>query len=255
MGPGAGPAREQGGGESPNLITNVVTTVATVPDVAMTTPIHQDLADKDLLPGEHLVDSGYPSAELIVNAAAVFGITLVSPLLLDQSTQARTGEGYDKAAFSFDFDAQIGTCPQGATSSSWTASQQDGHDAIVVSWAASTCKDCPVRRLCTSGRRRQITIRSRELHEALASARAEQTTQQWRARYAARAGVEGTMRQATHVTGVRRARYIGLAKTQLEHNIAATAINMIRMDAYWTGHPLDRTRSSHLTRLDFTLTA
>ena len=109
--------------------------------------------------------------------------------------------------------------------------------------------------LCTSGWCCQITIRSRELHEALASARAEQTSAQWKARYAARAGVEGTMRQATHVTGIRRARYLGLPKTQLEHNIAAAAINMIRMDAYWTGHPLDRTRSSHLARLDFTLTA
>jgi transposase len=67
--------------------------------------------------------------------------------------------------------------------------------------------------------------------------------------------VLGAMRQATHVTGIRRARYLGLPKTQLEHNIAAAAINMIRMDAYWTGHPLDRTRSSHLARLDFTLTA
>jgi hypothetical protein len=38
------------------------------------------------------------------------------------------------------------------------------------------------------------------------------------------------------------------------HNIAA-AINMIRMDAYWTGHPVDRTRSSHVARFDFTLTA
>jgi hypothetical protein len=37
--------------------------------------------------------------------------------------------------------------------------------------------------------------------------------------------------------------------------IAATAINMIRLDAYWTGHPLDRTRSTHLARLDFTLAA
>ncbi|MGH3620342.1 MAG: hypothetical protein ACRDQ5_00930 [Sciscionella sp.] len=32
-------------------------------------------------------------------------------------------------------------------------------------------------------------------------------------------------------------------------------INMIRLDAYWTPHPLDRTRSSHLTRFDITLTA
>lgn len=39
----------------------------------------------------------------------------------------------------------------------------------------------------------------------------------------------------------------------LEHTLAAAAINMIRLDAYWTGHPLDRTRTSHLARLDFTL--
>jgi hypothetical protein len=49
--------------------------------------------------------------------------------------------------------------------------------------------------------------------------------------------------------------YLGLPKTRLEHNLAAAAINMIPLDAYWTGHPLDRTRTSHLARLDFTLTA
>lgn len=254
-GPGTGPARAAGRGEPPNLVTNVVTTQATVPDSAMTTPVHQDLAGKDLLPGEHLVDSGYPSAELIIDAARVFGITLVSPMLLDTSAQARAGAGYDKAAFAFDFDARQATCPQGVTSSTWNPCRQHHDEAIVVSWPKNACMPCPARQLCTSGRRRQITIRPRELHEALAAARAEQTSAQWKARYAARAGVEGTMRQATHVTGIRRARYLGLPKTQLEHNIAAAAINMIRMDAYWTGHPLDRTRSSHLARLGFTLTA
>jgi len=254
-GPGTGPARAAGRGEPPNLVTNVVTTQATVPDSAMTTPVHQDLAGKDLLPGEHLVDSGYPSAELIIDAARVFGITLVSPMLLDTSAQARAGAGYDKAAFAFDFDARQATCPQGIASSTWTPCRQRHEEANVVSWPATACLPCPARQLCTSGRRRQITIRPRELHEALAAARAEQTSAQWKARYAARAGVEGTMRQATHVTGIRRARYLGLPKTQLEHNIAAAAINMIRMDAYWTGHPLDRTRSSHLARLGFTLTA
>ena len=63
------------------------------------------------------------------------------------------------------------------------------------------------------------------------------------------------MRQTTHVTGIRHARYRGLPKTALEHNLAATAINVIRLDAYWTGRPLDRTRSSHLARLDFTTAA
>jgi transposase len=249
--PGAGPGR----GDRPNLITAVATTEATVADAAMTTAIHEQLAGKGLLPGEHLVDSGYPSAELIVHAASVFGITLVSPVLLDTSAQARAGAGYDKASFAIDFDARQATCPQGVTSSSWTACKQHQDEAIVVSWPKKACTPCPARQLCTSGQRRQVTIRPRELHEALASARTEQTSAQWKARYAARAGVEGTMRQATHVTGIRRARYLGLPKTQLEHNIAAAAINMIRMDAYWTGHPLDRTRSSHLARLDFTLAA
>ena len=259
--PGAGPSAsrtadagpQEGRGDRPNLITAVATTEATAGDAAMTTPIHQQLADRDLLPGEHLVDSGYPSAELIVHAARVFGITLVSPLLLDNSAQARAGAGYDKAAFDFDFGARKATCPQGIASSSWTACRQHQDEAIVVSWPITACAPCPARQLCTSGQRRQVTIRPRDLHEALAAARAEQTTGQWKARYAARAGVEGTMRQATHVTGIRRARYLGLPKTQLEHNIAAAAINMIRLDAYWTGHPLDRTRTSHLARLDFTV--
>lgn len=108
------------GGDRPNLITGVATTAATVADTAMTTPIHDQLAGKGLLPGEHLLDSGYPSAELITHAARVLGVTLISPLLLDHSAQARAGTGYDKAAFVVDFDTQQATCPHGTTSSSWT---------------------------------------------------------------------------------------------------------------------------------------
>jgi len=67
-----------------------------------------------------------------------------------------------------------------------------------------------------------------------------------------RAGVEGTIRQTSHVTGIRSARYKGLAKTRLEHAIAGTATNLIRLDAWWTGKPLDRTRTTHLQRLHLT---
>ena len=91
--PGTDPAPGAGRGDRPNLITGVATTEATVADAAMTTPVHQQLEERQLLPGEHLVDSGYPSAELIIHAARVFGITLVSPLRLDNSAQARAGAG------------------------------------------------------------------------------------------------------------------------------------------------------------------
>ncbi|MEU3283233.1 hypothetical protein [Streptomyces antibioticus] len=46
------------------------------------------LNDHGLRPGEHLLDSGYPSAGLI-HAAARQGTTMVTPALLDHSPQAR----------------------------------------------------------------------------------------------------------------------------------------------------------------------
>jgi Transposase DDE domain len=56
---------------------------------------------------------------------------------------------------------------------------------------------------------------------ALADARARQNTDQWKTTYAVRAGVEGTMRQTTHVTGIRTARYRGLPKTCPEPSVVA----------------------------------
>jgi hypothetical protein len=84
--------------EPPNIITNVATTDATVPDSAMTEPIHRTLAARGLLPGERYIDSGYPSAELVLTSLRDFGIALISPVLLDTSPQARAGAGFDPTA-------------------------------------------------------------------------------------------------------------------------------------------------------------
>ena len=46
----------------PDLTTQVLTTPAPVPDCVMGPAIEQDLADRDLLPGTHLLDSGYVDA-------------------------------------------------------------------------------------------------------------------------------------------------------------------------------------------------
>jgi hypothetical protein len=234
---------------APNLVTHVATTQATVPDVAMTEPIHDSLDAKNLLPGEHVVDAGYTAADLLL-AARARGVTLLGPLLADTSPQARTG-GYTTAAFTIDWENGHARCPQGATSTSWSPCIQNGTEAIVVKFDAATCRACPTKTLCTTATRsgRQLSLRPRPVHEAVQQARAAQTTDQWHNDYKIRAGVEGTMRQATHVTGIRHARYLGLPKTTLEHNLAAAAINLIRYDAWLTGKPLDRTRTTHLQRL------
>jgi Transposase DDE domain/Transposase domain (DUF772) len=239
----------------PHLIVNVETTDATVPDSQMTAPIHARLAGRDLRPAEHYVDSGYPSAELLVSSLAGFGIALVTPMLADTSPQARAGAGFDRTAFAIDFDAQQATCPQGHASSSWNPVTQRGTDTIVITFAKGTCGPCPVRAQCTTSAsgRRQLTLHPREIHQAQLAARATQGTKDFQARYALRAGVEGTIRQGVAVTGMRHARYRGLAKTRLEHTNAAVALNLIRLHAWWNGHPLDRTRTSHLARLELAL--
>jgi transposase len=251
----AGDDPDTGRPAAPNLITSVATTEAAVPDVAMTGPVHDMLDAAGLLPGEHAVDAGYTSGDLLL-AARARGITLIGPLLADTSPQARAG-GYTTGAFTIDWEHHQVTCPQSATSIIWSPCRQRGTEAIVVRFAAATCQACPAKSMCTRSSRsgRQLSLRPREVHEAIAAARATQTTSHWKAQYNIRAGVEGTMRQATHVTGIRRARYLGLDKTRLEHNAAAAAVNLIRLDAWWTGRPLDRTRTSHLQRLDFTTAA
>src|SRR2546429_2135410 len=72
---------------TPNLITNVATTPATVPDVKATTPIHHSLHERGLLPAEHYLDSGYPSADTITTARTTYGITPPTPALLERSPQ------------------------------------------------------------------------------------------------------------------------------------------------------------------------
>ena len=240
----------------PNLITHAATTDATVTDHQMTTAICGDLARKNLAPGRGYLDSGYLSAAVVVSALSTWGIALIGPLLAGTSAQARAGAGYARADFTVDYDAKTVTCPQGKTSASWTPCAQRGKDAIVATFSPSDCGPCPARSLCTTSgkKRRQLTVLPRDLAEAQAAARAAEKTIPFQAGYARRAGVEGTMHQAAS-HGARRARYRGLPKTRLDHVYMAVALNLLRLEAYWTGTPLDRRRTSHLARLELGLVA
>jgi transposase len=241
----------------PNLIINVATTCSTVPDVKATNDLHADLAERGLLPAEHYLDAGYPSAETITTALDTYGVTMITPACRDTSPQARAGQGFAKDAFTIDWTTRQVTCPQGNTSLNWSRASQHGTKVIVVKFGAHACDPCPVNAQCTTSKRgrRQLTLRPQELHEALARNRAEQTTKTWQDTYALRAGVEGTIHQAIAITGIRHARYRGQPKVRLQHAFTAVALNLIRLDAWWNGHLLDRTRTSHLTRLDHTLAA
>ena len=66
---------------------------------------------------------------------------------------------------------------------------------------------------------------------------------------APRAGVEATMSQGVRAFELRQSRYIGEAKTHLQHIWTALAINVVRLVAWWHGERPAPTRISQFARL------
>ena len=64
-----------------------------------------------------------------------------------------------------------------------------------------------------------------EDYEALAHARRRQKTAEFKKEYSKRSGIEGTISQGVRGFHLRQSRYIGLAKTRLQHILTAAAIN------------------------------
>lgn len=226
--------------EGPNLITHVATTPATTQDVNLTTSIHANLAERDLLPAEHIVDAAYVSSEVVVGSRAEHDIELIGPVPPDTSWQARENTGYDVAQFVVDWQAEQVTCPHGKTSRLWRAGESERGQPIITIWFdQADCGSCTVRGSCTTSevRPRVLKLRPQAQHEALKTIRQAQTTDEFKQRYARRAGVEGTIAQGTGRFGLRRTPYRGLAKTHLHHILVAIAINLTRFVAWLDDTP------------------
>ena len=180
---------------------------------------------------------------------------LVGPARPDVSWQAQADQGYDIAHFTIDWEARRVTCPEGRTSAVWTPGvDRWGNEVIHTEFARRECLACRSRPLCTRARTegREMTLRPRALHEALQAARQRQETPEWKAEYARRAGIEGTVSEGVRGFGLRRCRYVGLAKAHLQHVITAAAMNLSRLAVWLAGVPHGRTRASRFARLALT---
>jgi hypothetical protein len=94
-----------------------------------------------------------------------------------------------------------------------------------------------------------MSIRPQAQHEALLAGRQREQTKEYKAEYAKRAGVEGTIAQSVRTTEVRRSRYVGQAKTHLAHLMAAAVINIMRLLRWLAGEPKVQTKLSPFARL------
>lgn len=234
----------------PHLITNVETTTAPEQDVSMTTTIHQALADKGCLPETHLVDAGYVDADLLVESQTEYKINLLGPVR-SFPQQAGKENRFTHEDFQIDWQRQTVTCPNQAVTIRWRQILDKwGKDVIQARFSLKNCRSCPLRSRCSDSKSARIlSFRPQRQFEALQAGRKQIKTEAWQKEYAQRAGIEGTISQGTRGFGLRQCRYIGLAKTHLQHILTAAAINITRVDAWFTGKRRARTRVSHFKAL------
>jgi transposase len=236
----------------PNLIINVETSVATSADVEMTPVIHARLDQNNLLPEEHFVDTGYVNAQNLVDSKLNFNVDLVGKVPPGTSWQLTAQSGFEQNCFTIDWDLKRVDCPMGKQSKFWRETVDNNNNPLIkVEFDSKDCGICSSRSQCTRAKKlpRRLTLKPQELHLALHDARIRQESESFKLDYKTRAGVEGSIAQATGRYQLRRCRYIGLAKTLLQHVITAAAINLSRMWDWWQGVPRSQTRVSRFAQL------
>jgi transposase len=228
-------------GDSPNVITDVVTMPATSSDASVLPGIHTRLQHRGLRPDRHLVDGGYTSLVHLERAEREHRITVIGPLPGNPTHQHRKAEGFARDDFHIDFDRRQVTCPQGQISRGWhgpyLTSSPTAAPLIVARFTKSQCQPCPVRAQCTTSRAssRSVGFPPKELLELQLRNRAERQEPAWHKRYAVRSGIEGTIFEFTHGHGMRRCRYRGQSKTHLQHVLTAIAVNIERLSRQPSG--------------------
>ena len=238
--------------DAAHLITHVLTCAAMEQDMTSTAEIHERLAAKGLLPDEHFVDSAYVDAALLVGSRRDHGVSLEGPVRGVANRHTGAAQGFAQRDFTIDWERERVTCPRGRTSVTWRAGLDEvGAPRIQAVFGRTDCGACAARASCTPAKaaRRSVYFHPRPEHEALNAARARMHDPAWKRRYRVRAGIEGTLSQGVRAFGMRRSRYIGLAKTGLQQACTGAAMNVSRAVRWLAGATRAKTRVTRFAAL------
>jgi transposase len=211
-----------------SFITSVVTQRATQSDesgLPATLQKQQALGLEE--PTEMYVDGAYISAEAIHEAKEA-GWRLMGPA---QPSAARVGleKEYRIEAFEISITERKALCPAGNQSAfcSKLTEQKSGKVTYRFEFG-SHCRHCPHRVACVPSTQAHRTILVGAHHEVLQQRRREQQSQEFQLLMHQRNAIEGTFSELVRAHGLRRARYKGYAKVDLQNQLIAAACNIKR---------------------------
>ncbi len=229
----------------------VVSTDATTADGSVIEELHADEAAHEILPHQHLVDTGYVDADVLAGSQMRYQVDLVGPVIPDTSWASKAADRFEHSDFLIDWQAKRVVCPAGQTSRDWGhIPDRHGKPSLRVRFPLPVCRTCSLHDRCTQTEAYVLILRPDEqTYTAHEIARKRQETPEFRALYAKRAGIEGTIAQAVRTCAMRRARYIGSNKLRLQAFFTATAMNMLRACAWLANGTHASTPVSRFSRL------
>jgi len=127
--------------DEPHLIVDVITTAATTPDGEIMEELHEQLAQQEMLPAQHLVDMGYVDAEVLAESQSRYQVEVVGPVMPDVSWQTKAAAGFDHRQFTIDWQAHQVTCPTSHTrktlGNDFRSSWETSHSGAISSGSLS----------------------------------------------------------------------------------------------------------------------
>jgi transposase len=178
-------------------------------------------------PSELYVDGAYISAGSITEAKEE-GWNLMGPAQ-PSASRADRDKAYRIEAFDVNITERKAVCPQGKISTECSKlTERDSGKVTYRFEFGRQCRDCPARSLCVPPGQPHRMIRVGALHEILQQRRREQQSPEFRLQMQQRNGIEGTISELVRGHGLRRARYKGFAKVDLQNQFIAAACNIKR---------------------------
>lgn len=178
-------------------------------------------------PSETYVDGAYISANAITQAREE-GWELMGPAQ-PSPAPPKQPELYRIEAFDVNIEQRKAVCPQAKISTECSKlTERDSGKVTYRFEFGRQCRNCVVKHLCVPEGQPHRMIRVGALHAALQQRRREQQTPEFKLRMQQRNGIEGTISELVRGHGLRRARYKGSAKVDLQNQLIAAACNIKR---------------------------
>lgn len=241
---------------SPQIITDVEVVSANEYDGKAVKGIQQRLNQREVSPDEQLADSGYVNADTIAESHQR-GIKLVGPVQGVGARKEEEEEGEESRSclevekFSISVEETQAVCPRGEKAKSMRESVRTdrGKKVVMIVWGEESCRGCEMapEGVKRAGRGRILKLSGN--YTTLSARREEQKEEEFRKKYARRAGIEASLSEMTRGSGGRKSRYRGRDKTRLQYLAVATGMNLKRAIRWERGERPARKREVRLKKL------